>query len=462
MKAIIDLLSAPWAIIPERLSEMIAIYGRHAHGEAANLEAIEAAMGKKLDNTAKGYTVQDGVAILPVEGVISKRMNLFSRISGGVSTQLLQRDLNQALNDSEVKSGIILLIDSPGGSVDGTQQAAQAVRAARDRVPVVAVVDGLGASAAYWIASAASQIFIVDNTTVLGSIGVVAQHVDWSQYEQRQGYKVTEITAGKYKRIASEHAPLTLEGAATIQDQVDTIYSIFVNDVAANRSKSVDEVLASMADGRQFIGQKAITAGLADGIKSLEAVIAMLNEQYNAGASAPNSHGGKNRMDKVLILGVECKNQAEVDAAIQNAITQASATARTEAEAALPEKLAAARQEGAEAERGRILAVQGNSMAGHEKLVAEMVADGKTTGPEAAQRILTAEKAKVAQVNADLATDAPPAAPAAPADIAAAGKTEPNAKELAKQAQAFVDSEAKAGRKVSYADAVKHVMSQAK
>ena len=142
MAGIIDLLSAPWAIMPEQLTELIAIYGRHAHGEAADLGAIEAAMGRKLENSAKGYTVQDGVAILPIEGVISKRMNLFSRISGGVSTQLLQRDISLAENDPEQTKGIILLIDSPGGSVDGTQAAAQAIRAVRDRgIRVVAVIE---------------------------------------------------------------------------------------------------------------------------------------------------------------------------------------------------------------------------------------------------------------------------------------------------------------------------------
>jgi signal peptide peptidase SppA len=403
--------------------------------------------------------VQDGVAIIPLEGVIAKRMNLFSRISGGVSTQLFQRDLAQALNDEEVRS-IILLVDSPGGSVDGTQAAAHAVRAGRDRKPIVVLADGLMASAAYWIGSAASQIFISDDTTVVGSIGVLAEHVDWSKYEDSQGYKVTEITAGKYKRIASEHAPLSLEGAASIQDQVDTIYSIFVNDVAANRGKSAEEVLNNMADGRIFIGQKAITAGLADGVKSLSDIIEMLNSNAdkatNLGAKVPKTNGGI-RMDKVLILGVTCTTQAEVDKAVEALVADTKAQTITACHEVKEKAVAAARQ----GERERILAIQGNSMAGHEKLVAEMVADGKTSGPESAQRILAAEKGKTAQVAADLAADAPNPALAAPADNAASNeKKDPDAKQIAKDAQTYVESEAKEGRKISYSQAVSHVMQQ--
>ncbi len=448
---ILDVLTSPWAIMPEKLQEICAIYRTHARGEKADLAAIEAAIGKKLENQPKGYTVRDRVAVLPLEGIIAKRMNLFSRISGGVSTQLFAQDLQAAVDDPEVDY-IALLIDSPGGSVDGTQAAMQAIRDARQKKRVIAVVDGLGASAGYWIGSAAEQIFIVDSTTEVGSIGVVATHEDWSKYEEKMGIKTTEITAGRYKRIASEYAPLSPEGRATIQEQVDQIYTIFVNDVAANRGKDVETVLKEMADGRMFIGQKAIDAGLVDGIKSLPAAIAMLNEP----AAAPKSKGA-GTMDKVIVCGVECATQEQVDAAVKDAIEKAEKAARTKAELETAAKVNMAMNESAKAERERILAVEANSMPGHEKLVAEMKADGKTTGPQSAQRILAAEKAKTAQIAKDLAADSPAAAPAS--EAAETGKkTEVNSKQVAKAAQEYVAEQAKAGRAVSYSDAVKHVM----
>jgi signal peptide peptidase SppA len=459
-----DVLTSPWAILPERLQEICAIYRAHAHGEKADLAAIEAAIGRTLDNQAKGYEVIDRVAVVPLEGVIAKRMNIFSRISGGVSTQLFQRDILAAADDPEAHS-IVVLVDSPGGTVDGTQAAMQAIRAAREQKQVVVVVDGLGASAAYWIASAAERIYIVDDTTEVGSIGVVASHQDWSRYEENLGVKTTEITAGKYKRIASEHAPLTQEGRASIQDQVDQIYTIFVNDVAANRGRDVETVLKDMADGRLFIGRKAVEAGLVDGIRSLQAVIAALNDPRGLdklGAHAPKTGG--QTMEKVMICGVECTTQEAVDSAVKAAIDKAVAESQAAAAADLESKVAGAKAagiaDGAATERARILAVEENSMPGHEKLVAEMKADGKTTGPEAAVRILQAEKAKTGQIAKDLAADAPDPAPAAERTESDAKPKDPDARELARQAREYVDAEAKAGRSVRYADAVSHVIKQ--
>ena len=457
---VLDVLTSPWAIVPDKLQEMCAIFRAHSRGEKADLAALEAALGKQLDNTSKPYEVIDRVAIVQLEGVIAKRMNIFSRISGGVSTQLFQRDMAQAADDDEADS-IIVLIDSPGGTVDGTQAAMQAVRDAHQKKPVVAVIDGLGASAAYWIASAAEQIFIVDDTTEVGSIGVVATHEDWSKYEEKIGVKTTEITAGRYKRIASAHNPLSPEGYASIQEQVDQIYTIFVNDVATNRGRDVETVLKDMADGRLFIGQKAIAAGLVDGIMSLPAAIVMLNESAT-GAHAPNFKG-EDQM-KVIICGVECTTQEAVDSAVAAAIEKAKNDAQAKAEGELETKLAAARAEGkaagATAERERIAAIEKNTMPGHEKLVEELKADGKTTGLEAAQRILAAEKARIAQIGKDLESDAPDPAPASERKEKPPKSDESDPKDVARRAQDYVDAETKAGRRVSYADAVAHVMKQ--
>src|SRR5258708_36989486 len=85
-------LAAPWAIIPDRLIEMQQIYAAHLRGETADLAQIEAKIGKPLNNQSQGYSVQNGVAVLPLEGVLAKKMNLFMDISGGTSTQLAQRD----------------------------------------------------------------------------------------------------------------------------------------------------------------------------------------------------------------------------------------------------------------------------------------------------------------------------------------------------------------------------------
>ncbi len=275
---ILDVLNSPWAIIPDRLNEIQEIYFTHLRGEKIDIKLIEAQTGKKLQNEEQGYEVFGNVAVIPIEGVLAKRMNLFSRISGGASTQLIERDLRQAMADPLVKS-VILAIDSPGGTVDGTQELAGVIHGFRGQKPIVTHTDGSLASAAYWIGSAADQIYISGDTVQVGSIGVVAQHVDYSKAYDMKGIRVTEITAGKYKRIASEYAPLTQEGRAAIQELVDDVYTAFVNDVARNRGASVEDVLGKMADGRIFIGKKGIAAGLVDHVSSLSSLIDDLNEK---------------------------------------------------------------------------------------------------------------------------------------------------------------------------------------
>lgn len=287
---ILDIMNRPWSILESKFQTMQDIYARHAAGERFDIEGLKAAIPVNgSDGSETNYTVQNGVAVICIEGVISKRMNLFSYFSGGISTQALQQSLADAEADATVHS-IVTCIDSPGGEVDGTQVAANAIAASKK--PVIAFIDGLGASAAYWLASQADQIFIADDTTWVGSIGVVTAHTDRSKADEASGKKITEVTAGKYKRIASSHAPLSPEGHQTLQDQVDHVYSIFVDAVAAGRGMSVDQVIADMADGRIFIGQQAIDAGLVDGISSLDAIIAGLNNDFVDRQQNPAAYAG--------------------------------------------------------------------------------------------------------------------------------------------------------------------------
>lgn len=379
---ILDVLTAPWAIQPAKLLEIQGIYLAHARGDKADLAAVEQRLGRPLANEPKRYDVVDGVAVLPIEGVIAKRMNLFSQISGGTSSELAAVALREAMADPAVHS-VILSIDSPGGTVDGTQALADAVLSARAIKPIVTLASGTMASAAYWIGSAASQAYIADSTTQVGSIGVVATHVDVSGAEAQRGMKTTEISAGKYKRIASQYGPLSDAGRQSIQDQVDYTYSLFVDAVATHRGVSADKVVQNMADGRVFIGQQAVAAGLVDGVATLSSLVAQLNAQRNAppasskGATMPLS--------------------------------------REEIEAQAPDIVAALRAEGASAERERIQAVEAALIPGHEALVATLKFDGVSSGGDAAMAVNLAERTLRSRAATAQASDAPQPVPVASA-----------------------------------------------
>lgn len=388
---LLDVLTAPWAIEPAKLLEIQAIYATHLRGDKIDIAAIEQKLGRPLTNEAKGYTIQDGVAVLPIEGVIAKRANLFSQISGGVSTELAGRDLKAALNDPAVHS-IVLAIDSPGGTVDGTISLADLV--ASSAKPIVTLASGTMASAAYWIGSAANAAYITDATTVVGSIGVVATHTDVSKAQATQGVKTTEIAAGKYKRIASSYEPLSTEGRQTIQDQVDYTYALFVDAVAKQRGVSADKVLSDMADGRIFIGQQAIDAGLVDGVSTLDALVAQLNANRASGQNPTRA-------------GAAQPKPTQKGAAMPITRDQIAAEA--------PDVLAAIQAEGASAERERIQAIEAQAIPGHDALIAALKFDGKSTAGDAAMAVLAAEKQTRSAAAKALASDAPAPLPLVPA-----------------------------------------------
>lgn len=398
---LLDVLTAPWAIEPGKLLEIQAIYLAHVRGEKADLAAIEARIGKPLANEPKPYTVDQGVAVLSVEGVIAKRANMFMDISGGVSTELLGRDLQAALADPQVHS-IVMAVDSPGGTVDGTQALASIIRSGRDQKPIVTLASGLIASAAYWLGSAGSAVYIADKTTVSGSIGVVASHTDYSKARADRGITVTEITAGKYKRIASDNSPLSKEGKAHMQAQVDYYYSLFVDAVAEHRGVSTDTVLAQMADGQTFIGQQGIDAGLVDGIQTMPQIIAALNADYAASLAQPNHTRGS------MLPKARTSTAPHAFLTSPKGVRTMDRQQLAAEHPALVESiLAEGRAAGAAAERSRILAIEAAAIPGHDALVATLKADGSVTAGDAALQILGAEKQVKSQMAAAHKAEAP-------------------------------------------------------
>lgn len=408
---LLDVLTSPWAIVPEKLLEIQNIYATHLRGDKIDTKAIEAQLGKPLDNERKAYENRNGVGIVRVEGVLARRANMFMRISGGTSTEQMRAQFREAITDQDAAS-ILLVIDSPGGTVDGTQEFAEEIYRARGKKPIKAVALGTIASAAYWIGAAADELYLASDTTMAGSIGVVSTHVDVSRAEDRMGVKTTEITAGKYKRIASQYAPLTQEGRASMQDMVDEIYTAFVGDVAAFRKRSVDHVLENMADGRIFLGKKALEAGLADGFAMEQDVLSALQRgrmggfgRRSIGSSGRQQEGARMSKEEIVksltaeelktlnpSLAEELVNDGRAQG-LAGAIEQAGTVVREEAYAAgFTKGIEEGRTAGAEAERARIKDVEAQALPGHTELIEQLKWDGQTTGEQAAVKILQAEK----------------------------------------------------------------------
>ena len=290
-----------WGILPEWLDLIHNILYAHYFGNGVDLQKVEADAGRKLDNKFEVevrpvfvwddedqrssrededvepqlYDIhkQDriNVAVIPMHGPIAKRMNLFHAISGGVSTELLKAAIEDALGNPTVDA-IVLDVESPGGTVDGTKELADFIYEQRGIKPILAHANGLMASAAYWIGSAADMITAYD-TAQVGSIGVITAHYDYSKADEMEGVKRTFIYAGKYKAMGNDAEPLPKEAKDYIQQKVDDIQTMFVTSVARNRGKDIDYVLKNMADGKIFLAEEAQKVGLIDERMYLEQTI---------------------------------------------------------------------------------------------------------------------------------------------------------------------------------------------
>jgi ClpP class serine protease len=199
----------PWAILPPKLLDILSVLHSKEHGELLDDEKLEAKV-EAVNNADKRYIVEDEIAIVPIYGILSKRFNIISALSGGTSYELLEKDIRAALSDNDVK-GLFLDVDSPGGAVDGMVDVTDVVYNARNgSKPIMAFCDGLCASAAYHIASASNYIIAANSTTQLGSIGVVtAPHFDYSKKYVKDDIKVTTFFAGRYKMTPNKYTPLS-------------------------------------------------------------------------------------------------------------------------------------------------------------------------------------------------------------------------------------------------------------
>lgn len=213
-----------------------------------------------------------GIALIPVYGSLVRRSLGVEAASGLTAYTDINRQIDQALADPRIE-GILLDIDSPGGEAGGVFELGERIRLADAVKPVWAMADDSAFSAAYVLASGASRVF-VSRTGGVGSIGVIALHVDQSLHDAQAGVRYTAIYAGEHKNDFSPHAPLTDAAASRLQAEVDRLYGLFVGHVAAMRGLDEDEIRATEAG--LFFGPEAVDAGLADAEGSPEAVLGEL------------------------------------------------------------------------------------------------------------------------------------------------------------------------------------------
>lgn len=319
-----------WAIEPgaaEMLVAQLGLVNPAVHRE--NYEAIKASGGQAEDVQAsrivgdyresKPYKMYGSTAIISVSGPMTKKGSSFGT-GGTIDTRDLVR---KATSDGDVKS-ILMIWDSPGGSVSGTELLANDIAMASKKKEVISFIDDMCCSAALWCAVQANSVY-ANATAMIGSIGVFSYAIDMSKYAENLGIKVHLLSTGKYKGAgAIDGVPIDEDQLAEMQQTVDVYGDHFISALATGRNMT-RAAAEELADGRTWIGKAAQSIGLIDGISTIDDILVSL-QQAKGKSKAVAAEGQNDFVSEQSPLAGETLEQTldSVLAAVERGNTRAN------------------------------------------------------------------------------------------------------------------------------------------
>ncbi|KKM93049.1 hypothetical protein LCGC14_1212430, partial [marine sediment metagenome] len=298
--------NAPWALLPEKLIAMAEVLSLRMQGIHFTAEEIKARIGAPPQRMRR----QSGsVAVLPLIGVLAQRANLVTNASGGTSMEQFAAVFRQAISDDAIKA-VVIEVDSPGGSVHGTEELARQIFDARGSKPIIAIANSLAASGSLWIGSQADE-FVITPGGLVGSIGIVAEHVDASAHEEKEGLKTTLVSTSKFKTEGNPFEPLSDDARRHMESVMAGFHTMFVGDVARGRGVTVDKVQEDVGQGRVMGAKAAVKAGLVDRIATFEQVLARLSAtpdtaqrvEAQAEPLSPEARARSERLWDIALMG---------------------------------------------------------------------------------------------------------------------------------------------------------------
>lgn len=355
-----------YAMEESSLNKYLSIYDNAALHEAINKYAGQ------VDYKTYDVTYHGNVGIIHISGIISRHADMFASFFGlgSAAIENIAKDFQSLLDNEEIKS-IILDFDTPGGAITGVNELAEIIYKARGLKPIKAYVTGMACSAGYFLASACDEI-IIDEMGQVGSIGVM--RVVSKQNEKSVIFKSSQ---SPMKNVEAESEL----GKAEYQAKVDYLASIFIDKVAKYRGITADEVINRGNKGGVLVGAVAVTAGLADRLGSMDALIDELNNWAGNSEAVPrpnhprfygqstnlceSSTTEKIYYNKEKNMPENLKEHAE-EKAVDTASIEANAVA---------------------AERKRVAELMAINVPGCEKLVQEAISSGASVA-EANARIV--------------------------------------------------------------------------
>jgi len=379
---------------------------------SSQFKAMADSFGGRDDSTP--YQVIDDVAIINLSGTLVHKSSGIDALSGMAGYNALANQLALAIDDPKVR-GIMLDCDSPGGEVSGCQALADKI--SNSTKPVIAHANEMAASACYWLASAADELYLSETATV-GSIGVLMAHADKSKAMTDQGVTVTLIYSGAHKVDGNPYEALSDDVKAKFQADIDSIRMLFASTVATNRGMTTDAVLATEA--QVYRGQDAVNVGLADAVMSFDDALQMFSSSL-ASKGATTQFKGVNSMSKTATGDVITPEMM-------------SDAVKVGADAAHAEGMAA----GAAAERTRISAVMSSPEAkGRETTALKFATGSNMTSAEcidmlASVPVATGQETRQRTTLAGMAQQTPLGIDASAGDVVATTLAQRVAASLAK------------------------------
>lgn len=252
-----------WLTTPEKYKALNEILDSFAN-DTEGLSAAAAAL--RGNNPKREWRMVGNAAVIDAVGVISKRMNLFSDISGGTSTELLDAQFSEAMKSKA--RAVIFHVDSPGGAASGIPEFADKVYEAAQKSDKTIITCAAGSicSGAYYFGSQANEVYLTEATDA-GSIGVITSINDDSRLKENAGIKQQVFRTSPLKGPGV--GPMTSEQIKSIQERVDTLGELFRGDVS--RARNVD--FTKFDPASVFMGKKAVEMGLCDGIATLDQIL---------------------------------------------------------------------------------------------------------------------------------------------------------------------------------------------
>ncbi|MCF7787786.1 MAG: S49 family peptidase [Prosthecobacter sp.] len=274
MTALDSLLSRqPWLITTDAMQGMVA---QAVAFFDARIQLPDASRNALL-------SVSDGIGIIDLHGPLMRQPDLISSLLfGATDMDLVTAAIAEAVARDDVQS-ILIDINSPGGTVNGTPELAQAVADAAKLKTTYAFSAGQMCSAAYWIASQCDAIYATPSARV-GSIGVMLPFIDSTEKFRSEGLKVEVFAAGKFKGMATPGVPLSEEQRALIQSDIEEIAAEFKTAVLARGRKIPDSAM----EGQSFSARNAQRLNLAGMVKSRDEVLSRLRSMNAARVDTPS------------------------------------------------------------------------------------------------------------------------------------------------------------------------------